>query len=297
MPLETCARTGVTAGTYGGILDVISGQTQSLTGGNPELSPEVADTTTLGVVWTPAFVEGLSLSLDYFDIVIEDAITSGIPAQTSLNECLATGDPIFCDLIRRSSSGSLAAGTFGVGFQQTNINIGEFATSGFDLQATYNFGLGRHSFTVDYAATILDTWERIDFPGADVVDCLGKFGNNCQGTSAGNAVTPEYRHRANLTWVSPWSVDVNLAWRYFGETENDNVNEEFETKLDAVNYVDLAATWYVFENFSVRGSILNVFEEDPPVFSGAGPALGNGNTYPTTFDTSRALIASLTLTF
>ena len=75
------------------------------------------------------------------------------------------------------------------------------------------------------------------------------------------------------------------------------MNEEFETKLDAVNYVDLAATWYVFENFSVRASILNLLEEDPPVFSGAGPSLGNGNTYPTTFDVSRALIASLTLTF
>ncbi len=289
--LEECARTGVTAAQYGTILDVISGQTQSLTGGNPQLEPEEADTTTFGFVWTPTFAEGLSISVDYFNIEVDDTISAGIPAQTTLDNCLATGDATFCDLIQRAASGTLAAGTFGVGFQQTNINIAALETSGIDFQILYDFEYGDHGFTLDYASTYLDTLDTTPFPGADVIECSGFFGNEC-GTP-----NPEYRHRFVGTWTTPWDVDVGLTWRHFGETDNDNEAETLETKLDSVNYVDLSATWYVMDDILIRGSILNALAEDPPVFSGAGPALGNGNTYPTVFDTSRAYIASVKLNF
>ena len=53
----------------------------------------------------------------------------------------------------------------------------------------------------------------------------------------------------------------------------------------------------LMDDILIRGSILNVFQEDPPIFSGAGPALGNGNTYPTVYDTGRAYIASVKLNF
>lgn len=295
--LEECQRTGVTAGQYGNILDVISGQTQSLTGGNPNLQPEEADTISYGFVWTPSFVEGLSVSVDYFDILVDDAIAAGIPAQTTLDNCLATGNPVFCDLINRASSGTLAAGTFGVGFQQTNINIAELETTGVDLQVLYDFDIGRHSVRLDYAATYLDKLDTIPFPGADPIECAGFFGNNCAGDPE-KGPSPEYRHRAVATWVTPWSVDIATTWRFFGETDNDNPAETLETKLDTVNYVDLSASWYILDDsITIRGSVLNLFGEDPPIFSGAGPALGNGNTYPTVYDTSRALIASVKYNF
>ena len=105
LSLDTCANTGVTAADYGSILDVLSGQTQSLTGGNPFLDPEEADTFTLGFVWEPGFADGLSISVDYFDIQVDDAIQAGISAQTTLDECLATGDSTFCDLINRGFGG------------------------------------------------------------------------------------------------------------------------------------------------------------------------------------------------
>jgi outer membrane receptor protein involved in Fe transport len=295
--LATCQNTGVTADQYGTILDVISGQTQSLTGGNPLLRPEEADTTTIGFVWTPSFIDGLSVSIDYFTIIVNDAIASGIPAQTTLDNCLATGDPAFCDLIQRSSVGSLAAGTFGVGFQQTNLNIADLETTGVDFQGLYAFDIGSHAFNIDYAATILDQLDTVPFPGADPIKCAGFFGNACSGDPE-KGPSPDYRHRAVLTWRSPWSVDVATTWRYFGETTNDNSNETLETTLSSINYVDLSASWYLMDDsITIRGSVLNVFGEDPPIFSGAGPALGNGNTYPTAYDTSRALIASFKWNF
>lgn len=211
--LETCMRTGVTAAQFGTILDVISGQTQSLTGGNPLLDPEKADTITFGFVWTPSFVDNLSVSVDYFNILVDDAIAAGIPAQTTLDNCLATGDPAFCSLITRSSSGSLAAGTFGVGFQQTNINIGELETTGVDLQVVYDFDVGEHGVRLDYAATILDQLDLVPFPGGDPIECAGFFGNNCAGDPE-KGPSPEYRHRVVASWQTPWPVDLNATWRF-----------------------------------------------------------------------------------
>ena len=285
--LASCANTGVTAAQYGTIFDVISGQTQSITGGNPNLDPESADTYTIGFVWTPGFAEGLSVSVDYFTILVEDAIQAGIPAQTTLDQCLATGNSAFCDLISRNFNGSLASGDPGVGFQQTNINIGELETTGVDFQVVYDWDAGSHGFRADYAATWLDQLDTVPYPGADPIVCSGYFGNQC------GAPNPEYRHRAVLTWMTPFAVDVNLTWRYFGGTDNDNPNEELETKLDTVNYLDLAAMWQVSENFQLRATVLNLLGEDPPIFSGAGPALGNGNTYPTVYDTSTAMYVGL----
>jgi outer membrane receptor for ferrienterochelin and colicin len=88
-----------------------------------------------------------------------------------------------------------------------------------------------------------------------------------------------------------------MTWRYFGATDNDNPNDELENKLDTVNYIDLAAVWSVTDNIQLRGTVINLFAEDPPIFSGAGPALGNGNTYPTVYDTGTAYFVAIKLNY
>ena len=288
--LAACQNTGLNPADYGFVFDVISGQTQSLTGGNPALDPETADTVTFGLVWTG--VEGLSISLDYFTILVEDAINAGIPAQTTLDECLATGNPSFCSLITRGAGGTLASGSPGVGFMQTNINIAELETTGIDAQVVYTFDVGAHTHNLDYAATLLDQLDFVPYPGADPIESAGFFGNQA------GAPSPEYRHRLVYTWQSPWSLDVSATWRHFGSVDHDDPTEVLEASLDSVDYIDLAATWWVMDDtISISGSILNLFGEQPPVFSGAGPALGNGNTYPTVYDTSTAYFISGKLNF
>jgi hypothetical protein len=47
-----------------------------LTGGNPGLKPEEADTLTFGVVFEPAFAPGLALGLEYYKIDITKAIVA-----------------------------------------------------------------------------------------------------------------------------------------------------------------------------------------------------------------------------
>ena len=66
-------------------LQTISG----FTGGNENLGEESADTTTIGLVWTPSFVEGLAVTVDYYEIEIEDVISS-VSASRLINECYSS---------------------------------------------------------------------------------------------------------------------------------------------------------------------------------------------------------------
>ncbi len=294
--LEQCARTGVTADQYGSINDVISGQTQSLTGGNPFLSPESSDTFTFGIVIEPSMVPGLAISVDYFDITVDDYISAGIAAQTLLDNCLQTGDAIFCDLITRGPGGTLQSGFSGSGFTATNLNIAELTTKGVDAQVRYGFELGgAGGLNFDYAATYLDEANFVPFPGSDAIVCAGFSDNSCL-----QPVNSQYRHRATLIWDSNFDVDLGLTWRHFSAVDafgESSTPAEIDDNLPAVNYVDASLFWEASDIITVRAGVLNVLNENPPVSASSGPPLGNGNTYPTVYDTGRTFFAGLNLRF
>ena len=290
-----CANSGVTGAQYGNVPDVISGQTQSLTGGNPNLNPEKSDTYTFGAVLTPSFIPGLNISVDYFNITVDGFIAAGIAAQTTLDQCLATGNPTFCDLITRASNGSLIAGIAGVGFQQTNLNIAELETSGIDVQVNYRTdieSIGGVRF--DYAATYLDKFDFASFPGDTPIECAGFLNNGCVAP-----VNPKYRHRVQVTWESLFGVDATVAWRHFSGTENAVVaaNPQIDDNFPSVNYVDLSFFAEVTENISLRAGVLNILNEQPPVSTSSGPPLGNGNTFPTIYDTARSFFGGINFKF
>jgi len=290
-----CANTGVTAAQYGNVPDVISGQTQSLTGGNPQLAPEESDTWTVGGVFTPSFVPGLTVSVDYFNITVEGFIQGGIAAQTTLDQCLATGDPTFCSLINRATNGSLIAGIPGVGFQQTNLNIAELETAGFDIQVNYSTDIGSlGGLRFDYAGTYLDKFDFASFPGDTPIECAGFLNNGCV-----SPVNPQYRHRALLTWETPLDVEASVTWRHFSGTENDAVaaNPEIDDDLQAVNYIDLSFFYEITDDIRLRAGVLNVTNTQPPVSTSSGPPLGNGNTFPTIYDTARTVFGGVNFRF
>src|ERR1700720_2023257 len=94
---EQCARTGVTAAQYGKIASATN--TNVLTGGNPDLKPQIADTVTAGIVLTPrSLARTLLISVDYWRIRINKYIGS-LPANATLNNCL-DGNTFYCPLIQ-----------------------------------------------------------------------------------------------------------------------------------------------------------------------------------------------------
>ncbi|WP_418152140.1 TonB-dependent receptor domain-containing protein [Litorimonas sp. RW-G-Af-16] len=117
-----CANTGVTPDQYGTIADNPAGQFNNFTGGNPDLAPEKANTFTVGFTATPSMIEGLTVSLDYFDIKVDDFIDT-VSENQALNSCLETGAEFFCSLINRGTGGTLWANNTGF-ITATNINTG-----------------------------------------------------------------------------------------------------------------------------------------------------------------------------
>src|SRR5262249_11321013 len=102
-----CHLTGVPLASIGSLPAPSAGQINVLQGGNPGLRAEKADTTTIGLVWQPDYVEGLTASLDYYRIKVTQAITT--PSVTDvLNQCYtAAFNPNFtfnsaCALVLRS---------------------------------------------------------------------------------------------------------------------------------------------------------------------------------------------------
>ena len=141
--LEECARSGVTAAQFGNIAHSPARQYNYLQGGNPDLAPEESDTYAYGFVWTPGFVEGLSLSLDYYSI----RITKGIRILTPefiLNRCL-DGDVSQCAKVSRGAGGDLWVGSDversgHIVSLLDNLAIEE--VQGYDLTASYDLGVG-----------------------------------------------------------------------------------------------------------------------------------------------------------
>ena len=292
---EQCARTGVTATQYGNIVDNPAGQFNLITGGNADLVAETSEAITLGAVITPQAMPGLTIAVDYFDIKIDEAIST-VPAQTTLTRCLDSGDDIFCNLIQRDTLGSLwvsndAPGGGLAGISQQNANLARLSTRGFDMNVTYTYETSYFgSFNVDYQATILDKLERVPFEGADSIKCAGLYAGQC------GAPNSKYRHR----FLAGWTMDdytLALTWRHYGATDLDGEpGSDLDAKIETRNYFDLVFNYNATDNVGLRFGVNNVFAQDPPLSTNVGTGTGNNNTYPGLYDVSRFLFFGVKVT-
>ena len=303
-----CARTGVTAAQYAaGIEDNPAGQYNLITGGNPNLVAETGETTTFGVVYTPNWLEGLSVAIDWFDIEVTDAIGS-IPAQASLDGCIAggSGSETFCALIQRDTAGTLwlsndAPGGGLAGISQQNANITSLTTEGIDINVAYNIEAGGWgTFNFDYAATMLDSLDTVPFAGAGAIKCVDYYAGQC------GLPNPEYTHRLLGNWITPVSgLSVAATWRHVGETTLYGLDkaaagaraEQMNDYLEERDYLDISVRYALTDNITIRAGVNNALAEDAPLSTNVGTGTGNNNTYPGLFDVNRFYFAGATYRF
>jgi iron complex outermembrane recepter protein len=283
---EACIASGVPAAVFDdpqrrARLDSPAGQFNLLAGGDPSLKPETSDTYTYGVIIQPRFLPHLAMSVDYFDISIDDTISTVGP-DTSLHACYFSNDPGSCARIHRNPvNGSLWQGTGQV--VDLNTNIGSLSTKGVDLSLSYSGlelgGLGELSFNL--VGTFLDELTYVSgINGIAPTECKNKFSGALCGTPA-----PDWRHHFRMGWETPWNVDLSLTWRYYDAVSNVATSQSanIDYSLGARSYFDLAANWALTEKSSVLVGINNLLDKDPPITSAAGNT-GNGNTFPQTYD-------------
>ncbi|MCA1857498.1 TonB-dependent receptor [Massilia oculi] len=294
-----CARTGVTQAQYGRIEDSPAQQYNAIFGGNTNLAPEESDSYTLGLVLTP--MRNLSLTIDAFDMKVEGVI-GGMPASTTLTQCLQTGAPQFCSLITRDRLGSLWALPAG-NIVATNQNLGMRSTRGLDLGANYGWKTpGYGSFDLSYIGTVLKEFKSEDFPGSGEYDCAGLHGTTC-GTPL-----PKYRHKIRAVWGTPWAgLELGVTWRHLNSVKLDATSsnpllaadfEPADERLASRDYLDLVGQWAINKNFTLRVGMNNALDKDPPVTGVVAAVFGNGNTYPQVYDAmGRHVFLNLTAKF
>jgi outer membrane receptor protein involved in Fe transport len=329
---DPCADKVITANDFGCLAQGLNvgqstpsnpaGQYNGLLGGNPDLEPEKATTKTLGVVLQPRFLPRLAVTVDYFDIKVDRAI-QGFGADAILSDCVANATATFtpesCDLVVRDPGGSIWLTSQGFVID-TPVNIGGVRTKGYEINGSFAQPIGDlGSLSLSYVGTLLKDY--ITNNGlTDAYDCAGFYGPTCSGggTTASGSPLPKYRHKARLTWQAPDGIGLSVQWRHIGkvtaETLQDNEslagenNYEPGLRLKAQDYIDLAATFTISDNYNFRLGVNNVFDREPPmVTSGNGARPGsnlcpsgpcNGNTYPGLYDAlGRYLYAGITLDF
>ena len=268
--VDECERTGVPAELYGQIMESPLACNE-LIGGNPLLDPEIADTLTAGVVWTPESISGLSITLDYYNIDITEAI-GALGFGAIINLCAETGEARYCSRIHRDGQYSLWL--TGRGFiDATNRNIGRLVREGIDLNYNHLLGLGSAGFlAMDLMGSYL-LQNRFTDPSVDF-DCTGYFGSTCGRTH------PIWRHRFRATWESNFRLNLSLAWRYMHSVEIDIAspnpllaNPGFLAFLQshdldifpAYNWFDFAASYTFRSGIKLTAGVNNILDEDPHV--------------------------------
>ena len=217
-----------------------------ITGGNRDLRPERARTLTVGGVYTPGFVRGLALSVDYFRIRINDAITSITP-QLAANQCADTNQAVYCSLLVRDPVSGL--------IQQesaTPINAASTRLSGVDAELSYRTPLagGLFSTTLNYTRTI--EFETTPLPGAAKVELLGQ---------------PYYpKNKANARLAYQFGAfQVSANQRYYGRVSRV-VGGTFEgNAVSARWYSDVQVKVSPTEQMSLYAGVNNLTDTDPPL--------------------------------
>jgi len=297
-----CIATGVPSAriTGGTLPQPTSGQINSFFGGNPNVTPEEADTTTFGAVWQPDFVPGLSLTVDYYDIEVNNAISIR-PNYDILDGCYnsarnttMSATNADCALIVRNTTVGNLEGDEVFGTVQVTRNIGAVHAEGIDYSVRYQWDLGAWG-GIDAALDgthVLDA-SYVPSPGGANVDCVGSYGKQCGLPStvsqSTGGPTPEDRFVQRTTW-SFGDFDVSYLWRYLSGADVDATQAATtpaaSSKIDAVSYIDLAASWQVTDWAKLKFSVTNVFDEEAPFVETAtgSTSFNSGNTYPSTYD-------------
>ncbi len=300
-----CALMGVPAAWYGKVLANPAQQYNTLTGGNPNLKPEIADTNTIGIVLTPGALPGFTASFDYYDIKIKSTI-GALGADDILKQCGQTGNPALCSLIHRDPSRYTLWLTVGgqAGYTTTtNINIGQLHTQGVDVTLNYSLPVGKSLLGFNLIGTYMNKSEINT--GLYSYDCIGYFGNQC------GVPNPKWRHLARFSWeTGNW--DFNLAWRMVGAVTVDAASSNPALSdpgsipaykavgsyhYPAYHYVDIGAAFKLKQHVQFTLGVNNIADKEPPLGAGMSPNDYGTGFYGTYDPYGRYIHSSITFSF
>ena len=264
-PEANCSAFGVPAGAAQS-----NGQISVTTGGNPNLEPELADSYTVGFVFSPGFgsdtawSQRLDIEATYYNHQIDGAVQA-IDAQTQLDLCVAAGPGSpFCEGITRASTGGIN------GFANRLQNFGSIETDGFDVDVFWTlpqFDFG--TFKVSWTNTFVNDYE--------AVDGLGTVQPRTVGVEVNDSSIFDWSSNLGVDWIYG---DFTARWtlRHHSDLEEDcgdaasfDVCSGGEAtainRLGSATFHDLQlgwkAPWWDGTQFTL--GVNNIFSKEPPI--------------------------------
>jgi outer membrane receptor protein involved in Fe transport len=261
--------------TYG--VDSVHGTS----GGNPALTPETANTYSIGTVWSPHFDSALmrkfQVSVDYYHISIANAVGS-LQLTDILPRCFNSdgisnpnysASNIYCQQITRDhNTGDIVLGHEGL------LNLSTYKTDGIDTEVDWSFGLDAlglsdraGTFRLNSLIAYTHAFDVALLPGSPVLDFAGSIGNS--------QVSPEMSHphwKANTAFgyaIGPVSAAVH--WRYIAAMKHQDLVVDPTATTPGVgtyNYFDFDAHWNVIDHLELTAGLTNIGDKAPPFVSG-----------------------------
>jgi outer membrane receptor protein involved in Fe transport len=248
--------------------------------GNPDLTPELGDTFTAGVVFSPTFAPRLQMSMDYYDIKIKDAIGT-LSVDSIVNECEASnGTADVCKFfVRPLPFSNRTPANFPSLRTSYPVNTASVAISGLDFEMSYR---------LDFDWGLLSNATRLD------MRLIAGHLFNYESTSQKGGITLQTDNSVNnsknrvnvqLNWTDgPFSLAAQTRWIGKRKKTQDptlHYAVGYSNDIPSVFYTDATAT-YRFERwgskFEAYVTVTNLFDKDGPLIPGGGQP---GQPYPT----------------
>jgi outer membrane receptor protein involved in Fe transport len=265
-------------------------QIQNISRGNTALKPEKSQTTEVGVVYQPEWLPGFSTSFDYYRIALKGEISS-FSGQQSMDLC-RDGITSACAAI--VANGPLnSPATVITQTIQTAFNLASTVTDGFDVEASYRFGLEDWgipgNFTLRTLATHVSSFKRTS-------GVLGTVPTQSAGVNGGS--TPLWKMLGVQTYSTDlWSITFTEQFISDGVLNKQFIQCTSGCPLPTVNnptinnnfvpgafYLGIGGTYNLNENWQLFGKIDNVTNVDPPAI--AATAANSNAVNPTLYDTA-----------
>lgn len=240
-------------------------QVTTFSGGNVGLVPEIGHTTTLGATFSPKFIPGLNLSVDYYSIGIDGQITT--LSASNLTLACRNGSTAACARITRDATGTVSV------VRSNAQNIAQFKTKGVDIEASYVTSLSRISGSIpgSLRVRVLASYvkEAITDTGVSVTDSAGDVFllPHWRGFASVSYQADSFGLDARLRYIDGGTVNKLLIDNPATATLEGLVNND----VPSTYYLDLGAQFKVADRFTLLANVNNVFDRQPPI-STVGPA-------------------------
>lgn len=257
-------------------VDPLTARFSGTISGNPNLEEETATTWTVGAQITPRFLPGLILSVDYYNIEIENAINP-VDDQDIVDNCVdsASISNAFCDLIDRNP----ATGGFTF-LRQSSLNFARQETAGVEASMQYQFGVGPVDLSFNASGTWVDKLNDFFDPGdPTLVD--PELGELQRPEWAGRASLTGRYEGFTLTWATTFLDKMALRAVEIESVGNTGADTfSFANGIaDEVFIHDISFSWEANDMFEIYGGVNNVFNRKPFVTEQAYPVSPVGTLF------------------